>query len=647
MAVKTIKQNIQISICGNNLKSEVIDLSVSMQADRLYNTAQVVVDTSVFVEDGGAVKIILGDFEFLGFVHYVSKQYQGRKTLYCRTYSAKLFEPYSVAESVTEDFTDTHTLFTQYCSDIGVTVTPSTINISFGSDFVRDEVTKGSAFMSAAGITGARVLERDGGIAVIPRTGILDDGVAIPRHEYEAAYQQFADPSTKRVGTVVIDYKPTLDLIGSSDGFTTISSPSTLMVEIDSVTADMTVFVTPPGLIAQEQVSGAKVATKQSYFKKTFDRDIIDTQSVDLGYPIHSIITVTVNGFAIGGYSFAGTTLAFEDIVTGSIHVEFVTVGVLGKAIERLANNGTKFVDFIVTYLDLRSHGYAVLDDTAAETGGSFMDENTGVSVIYPDETDYVKGFDIYTIGHDPVFRFWLDGEEVERPVVTEPAEYFMRQRGIIEYQPDEDTFAVRLRYDPNANGITYVRSSGRDVPYTTFELDERTYVKLEDTVPDIEIGYGVDSQRTHIQFPKTDGILFMQIYDAETGLLADEQELSLIDNSQRFSDKVPVDYTGKIDDTFDFSDPYDPTRPEWDGTIPDDLEIDIAGLLGKKPSNVSGKELAIRNPIGSTSTETVKRDGFLTLHITMAGNYKINLSPIITGAIATVSIDPDCDWSE
>lgn len=579
-------QYFNIKIGNVDITEKIERFSYSHKVGSLYNTASITVggmDTANLL--GADVQIDAGNL-FTGFVHSISRQGKDRYAISCRSNGAKLTEPYSHADTVLEQASTASELVALYSGISGLNIIYESAELYFGGSYER-RGTMLDALANLIAVTGADVVEGPLFIHIAPAHSIAYDGSEVREEDIFDFVSDNRTIENNGVGYVTVT--------NGGSATTDVVSNNGIYCEINECDGTLEVFANPSGLI--ETAKGVSLSGSISVTERLETVSVTDAMVIDLDCAIESVQSVTVNGVETTDvqYQNGHKTLWFASEKRGVITISYRAYVQRGQAAISSTPMG-KFISFDLYYLDQLLIFQGFLSADCGGYDGSTSGDDS-MSCFVPSVLFYPRGFDVWTIGGDPKFRFFNRSVEIKHPTISTKEQYISVERASLE--PDGANYRHRAQY-PISTALS-ARSSGVDVAYT---IDEDYFV-FSQYYPRLEVSYKTNATRHYVQFDNIEnGEITMVIIDQNTGRTC-EHDLQGIDRDS-------IDYIECI--------------------LPQDVPIDIAGETGLPVADVEGRTLFVKDPNGVETSYTVDAHGIIRAHVTVNGDYEVDISALTSG---------------
>lgn len=558
--------------------------SISREVGRFYNTASFTIADEEIANNSmlSDVQIFYGDSTFSGFIFEITKTTKLEYSFSCRTYGAKLTEPFSPYENVVENVSTASELCALYASVIGYPITYSLVDLDFSGSYVR-EGTRISALTNIANVLGADYYDNGTGIVIEANKAVGDADLLLSINDYFDFASVGKNVLTKGIGEIIISTAE----VTSSD---ILSNNSITLDIMDDLTGR--VYTNPKGFVTDYK--GLDIEQAESTIELTETASVSSEYFIELKAPIKSVQQVKLNGIEISDYNFVDghNVLYFNVAKRGVIDVSYT--GYYQKAnIHALLTPLGYFYAVDLYYLDQELSAEGIIEFLAnAVTVGE-------MTIFTPTTMNIGRGYDIWVYGGSPRVELYANGDKFYTLDAYEEVPYI--QTIDVTLEPDGVggyTFEI-----PHKNPtVELVQSYGKDIPYTTSTLDG--YVTLEFTqyYARIECTYTVDTRKFAIPPTFIDGDIIMRVVNLNDG---------------RFIE-------------------FDIENIDWNdlSTFPCVLNqmipINVASELGLDVNYVAGVQLTVTHPDGITiSMPVVDAKGYIKIFVTENGDYVVNASPV------------------
>lgn len=589
-------QLFNISIGGNNITSKHDTSQISELVNRVYDTATVQVSGIDDIGLDSAVVINYGDKTFTGFVYAVSRVGRNSLRVECRTESAKLTEPYSPSESVYDDATTSHDLMALYSLTTGIPITISAFNIDFGGSYQRDG-TMLSALTTIANVTGAEFYDNgNGGVVITPNIEVTTAGRAISDDDIFDYIPTSKSVFNKGIGFITVQ--------NGGEDRADIVSLNKIYAEVDECTGAIFIFPNPIGEL--EYTNGMGTLTPIIQERKE-DLTLLDEDVVHLDGAIFEILSVTLNGATTTEFNYVvgHDVIYFNSLQRGTLTVTYKASGFKGYTNISVTTIG-RFISFDAYYLDqvMKFQGFLNPDcDSLASTDGD-------MTCIVPRDPNYVKGFDLYTIGGVPEFLFFNKNIRIYRDVVSVAENYVSVEDGMLE-EVTGGTYICRVRYDLST--ALGAKSSGIAIAYTISSDEYGWFFEFTSYFPNVVVSYEVVSTKHTIQFADiVGGEVTMVVRNDNTGETC-EYDLSGINNDDLSAIPCVLD--------------------QW-------IPVNIAQELSVEVTAILGLSLPFTNPNNTAGSAIVDEFGIIKIWVFMDGDYVVNTASIKARTTVTLTVN-------
>jgi len=275
---------------GLDITDKVSGASISESMNRFYDVATFT--TPLLLADEEVVSIHFGGRVFNGFVFASSKTAERTYSVECRTFGAKLTEPYSAYTEGFDEATTSHELAALYSQKSGIPITIGSGELNFGGSYER-KGTMLSALQNIANVTGAEYWDDGTGIQIQPNKSIDNMGVVIEDREIIDTVQSKSTVYNKGIGFITIR--------NGGSGTDDIVSKNGIYAEIDECTGEIFVFPNPYGDIefTKEISPLVPVETERLETVSVLDKDVMvldaaikNIDKITARKTFHSISTV-------------------------------------------------------------------------------------------------------------------------------------------------------------------------------------------------------------------------------------------------------------------------------------------------------------------------------------------------------------------
>jgi len=591
-------QIFRVTIGGTVVTNKVSGCNVSEVMNRFYNVAIFTYKEEISTEED--IVIEYGSSIFEGFVFSVEKTGHEAYSIECRTHSAKLTTPYSVQENTVDKAITSHAL----CALYATAQTPINItacDLDFGGDYNRSG-TKLSALTAIANTTGAEYYVENNEIYIVPNKAITEDGLVIPKgdiFDFEPFSKSIDDSG---VGVVIID---------NNDEASEVVSESKIKVDVDSYTGAITAYIIPhDNTIATKGASDLK----QVHLKQIIKKVVLDATYLELDMDIVSINSVTLDGQHISTTSVYNLLL-LDTERSGILVVDYVGYVYTGFAdIKQIGAD--RYIDFEIDYGDTNEQTYrynAILSEKYYGDEDSATTDD--VTIFTPQELDYVKGFDFYTIGDDAEVTFYEDGELSNLSAQSSSVTYDVIEAAYLssyDGSPTEESTQYETRF-PIVD-VNDVRAAGVSIPYT---VDGNTLL-FDDYYSDVKVSYTTTATEWVVGFDNLPNT-----------------ELSMLVSST-LGDSDPLEYL--LDGT-NFDDINDIPCG-----LPASVPVNIIELLGVSLYKCRGRSVTVSFPNGSTVNVVVNDMGIARVEADANGTYELDTSSIVKGSTIVLEVDTETE---
>jgi hypothetical protein len=230
------------------------------------------------------------------------------------------------------------------------------------------------------------------------------------------------------------------------------------------------------------------------------------------------------------------------------------------------------------------------------------------MTCITPPEMMYPRGFDVWTMGGDPEFRFYngadafepiylFEGDEMQTLIPKSAEDNYVSVEDVT-LEPTETGYRYRTRY-PVGTALG-AQSAGDDVAYTIETEGDDHYFAFDAYHPKMKVSYETPAVRHTVRFYDIRGAeITMVIMNRNTGETC-EYDIDGIDWSDL--SRIPC---------------------QLDQLVP----IDVAKETGLPVADLRGIELNYIDPAGEVGSETIDVFGFIYIYVTMNGDYTVDIS--------------------
>lgn len=582
-------QLFNISINGVDVTNRFSKGSISEEMNRIYDVFIFTVDDSDVIEKEQEVIANYGSKTFTGFVYAVAKTGRNEIRVEVRTYPAKLTEPYSPSETAVDEATTSHDLCALYTSKSGIPITITSENLDFGGSYEREGTMLG-ALHNIANVTGAEYYDNSGTVIIEPNKAIDSNGIEIPETDIFDFVAKSDSIYNKGVGFITIQ--------NGGDTSLDVVSMNKIHAEIDECTGEIFVFPNPNGTL--ESTNGVSPLYAATIERKE-DHDLLDDDVLTLDGAIESVSSVKLNGSEISDYKFEQgyDTIYFTTTKRGLLEIVYTAYIQRGYTNIKQTPVG-RFITFDLYYLDqaIKFQGFLSPDCGNASTDGD-------MTCIVPADMFYNEGFDVWTIGGDPEFKFYDKNIEILRTVTHTGGNYSSIENVTLEAVGD-GTYRYRTRYPlTSAKGA---RSANVDIPYTTETEDDNYFFVFSQYYPKMTVSYETAGIKHHIQFPTiVHGEITMAIVNNNTGSVC-EYDLE---------SKIPCELNQNI-------------------------FVDIAGELALEVGNIKNRTVLYVDPNDSTHSVNIDEFGFVQVYVFVDGDYTIDTSAMKPKTSITLTVNTE-----
>lgn len=567
-----MNQLFNITIGGDIVTIETCNISLAM--NRMYDVATF--NMSELPQHELDVVINYGDKTFNGFVYSTQKISKLLYKIECRTYGAKLTEPYSAFTEGFDDATTSHELCALYASQADIPINITSENIDFGGSYERTG-TMLSGLRNIASVTGAEYWDDGLTIQIQPNKEILDIGTEVPPSVIFDFIATKTSVYNKGVGFITIRN-------GGSETSDIISKNS-VYAEVDECTGEIFVFPNPYGEI--EHTVGMSPLTEVQLDRLETYR-MLDDDTITLNGAINSVTSLTLNGVEISDYEFevGHNVIYFNTLKRGTVTIDYTALGYRGFTNISTTPIG-RFITFDIIYLDQYIKFEGFLSPDCANTESTDGD----MTCIVPSDRPYNYGFDAWTIGGNPEIIFYNGSDVIVRNVVSEVADYSNVESATLE--ATDGGYRYQTRY--TLKDALGARSGDDDIDYTLSSDEDGDYFEFTQYYPQVEVSYTTDAIKHHIEFPEIlHGIITMLIRNENT-----DQACEYLLNTQ-----IPCELNQYI-------------------------AVDIIGELGIDLPQAIGRSLPYTRPNNSEAYATVNSFGGVKIWVATDGDYVIDTSSL------------------
>lgn len=558
--------------------------SISRAVGRFYNTAKFII-TDENIANNSMLKdmqIFYGDSVFSGFIFSISKNSKLEYEFLCRTYGAKLTEPFSPNASVIENAALASELCSIYANDINYPISYNLVDLDFSGNYSR-EGTKISALTNIANVLGADYYDNGSGIIIEANKPVGDEDVSISVYDYFDFAKVGKNVLTNGVGEITIS---TADVVSKD----IVSNNSITLDIFDDLTAR--VYTNPKGLVTDYKGLDIEQVTSSIEMNETVS--VSSDYSIELKAPIKSVQVVKLNGIEITDYNFQDghNVLYFNTPKRGVIDVSYT--GYYQRAnVHALLTPLGYFYAVDLYYLDQELSGEGIIKYLSnAVTVGE-------MTIFTPTTMNIARGYDIWVYGGVPRVELYANGDKFYQLDAYEEVPHI--QTIDVTLEPDGlGGYTFRI---PHKNPtVELVQSYGKDISYTTSTLDGYVTLKFSQYYAKIKCTYTVDTRKFTIPPTFVDGDIIMRVVNL---------------NDDRF-----MEFTIENIDWNDLS-----TFPCMLNQM---IPINVAQELNLDVNYVAGIQLTVTHPDGKTiSQPTVDVNGYLKIFVTENGDYVVNASPV------------------
>lgn len=561
------------NITVDGVAKEISTCTISEEMNRFYDVATFQIDE--IIQHERDVVINYGDKTFNGFVYSTKKLSNLLYSVECRTYGAKLTEPYSAYTEGFDSAETSHELCSLYATQSGVPINITSEDITFGGSYERTG-TMLSALQNIAYVTGAEYWDDGSTIQIQPNKAITTTGTEIPPSDIFDFVASKSTVYNKGVGFITIQNggSETSDII----------SRNRIYGEIDECSGEIFVYPNPYG--ALEHTVGLSELSALTVNRQETN-SMLDNDTVTLDGAIDSVTEVTLNGTPITDYNFEQgfNTIYFNTLKRGTLTVTYTANAYHGYTNVSDTPIG-RFITFDVFYLDqlMRFEGILLEGCLNTATDGDMI-------CIVPSDRYYNQGFTVWTIGGDPEFIFYNDSDIIIRSVDTTDEDY--TQVESVTLESTLTGYRYKTRYP--IKSVLDVQSSGDDIPYSTEVDGDDYYLTFTQYYPDIKVSYLTDAKSHYVKFAEiANGTVTMVIKNKNTSEVCE----------YLLEYKIPC---------------------EWYQYI----KVDIADELGVEVSDIRGDVLNYVKPDNTSGTVSVNNFGVVKIYVFMDGDYIIDTGSI------------------
>ncbi len=598
-----IDQIFRVTI-GGIVRTESVETANITEGMRVYQVAAFDFDIKDDFTPVPELDVVIeyGDKTFNGFIYEIVKVSKGMLSIECRSYSARLTEPYhSTHDSKIEDSTTSHGLCSEYSTRYGIPINITSQDIDFGGNFVR-EGTPLSALTSIASTTGAEIWWDGTTLQIQPNKAIGENGRVIHNYEIfdyvpggESIYQ-------RGVKYVVIDAT-----ISSSDEDASrypgqSATNAQCSVSIDGCDGLVTAAIVPYSSYVKSNGVYLRLVSRPV----VYSTNMSPSKNLSVDAHIKSVSKITINGSSVSGYSKEYNVITFPSEKRGMVVVEYIGYVYEGHARIDTAKGG-RYVEFDIYYnQDSRYSKQGYLQCNGTSDGkytddGRYAGGEDDLIISTPIVMNYHNGFDVQSQGDTPTFSFFADSNKFKPDIITTYKNISCLDTGRLNSR-DGGGFIHYLEGTPSSlEGVT---SLGIDI--TSSAHLEGNNVIFDKNYKNVSISYTCDVMNHYIQF------------DAD-----DEKVITMDISGNEF-----------ILDGFD-SDNMDTAPCVLGTTVP----VNMVDELRESLENVKGKQVEVKYPSGLTTTLTVNVMGMIYVPNIENGDHGIDITSICeTGRMILLS---------
>ncbi len=471
-------QLFKVLVNGLDKTENISGMGLSKQINRMYDVSTFACETELPAESD--VEIFIADKTFSMFVFSSLKNGRGKYNIECRSYSAKLTEPYfSSSDYVIEDATTAYDLCAKYETDHGITITNNSLDLNFGGNYER-RGTVLAALTTIANVTGSEFWHDDTGIVISPNKEITEPGTPLIKSDIFDFVPFFNTIENKGVKVI------TVGVVSQSTSVTTAIKCS---AKVDECTGETMVRVVPHS--SYLEAYGISLDPVRTRLVKVGVVGTITELMLDAD--ISEILSVNINGALVTDYTFKYDTIAFDTPKRGIMSIEYYGWGYRGYAnIQNIDNS--RYAQFDVFYGGCDAYQFQSKLD--CNGSNSSISECLGTTVIMPNNKNYPVGFSFQTMGDMPSFQFYTDIQIIHVNVVTTVQAFQWVEKATLSTELD-GTVKFLLRFTPAS--LTEVRSKGTDIT-SHASLDGR-YLILDKEYPGVLISYEVTGKNHYVKF--------------------------------------------------------------------------------------------------------------------------------------------------
>lgn len=574
------EQYFDVTISGKNLTDPNVSVMISEQVGRGYDIATI--EIALTDEDllDKAISLRYGTSTFVGFVFATTKISKLTQRLECRSLTARLTEPYSATKTVIDEALTSHDLCALYSQISGVPISITSSNLDFGGSYSR-QGTILSALSNITNVTGGEFWDDNGTLRIEPNKAISDADIASAKTIDESDIFDFvvlADSVyNKGIGYVIIQ--------NGGDENTDIIAKNNVYAEVDECSGETHFYPSPFGQM--EHTIGVSSLSSVIVDRKD-NISVLDTNVVVLDGAIESVDKVTLNGNLITNYDFTVgfNMMYFTTQIRGTLEVSYRAQALRGYPSVSQTPIG-RFITFDVYYLDQVLQFQGFLSEDCVDG----ISTDGDMSCIIND-TNYIVGFDFWTIAGDPEFTFYQNSVKITKSVISTPDNYLAVERASLQSM-DDGSYRYQTRF-PITSALG-ARSGSDDIPYATLTEDGDDYFTFPNYYPNISVSYEVAATKHYVQFPEIPN-----------------STISMVIRNLN-SDEI-CEYT-------------------LNGAVPCALNqfvpIDIANELNVTLTAIAGSNLTWIRPDSISGNATIDSFGILKVWVDIDGDYVVDTSAL------------------
>ena len=585
-------------ISGHNQNDAVLGADIDEQMGRAYDVATLRMSRRPF--DMERVAIEYGSKQFNGFVYRTEADGDAWR-VECRSDTARLTTPFSLDMATVENYSTASDLLAHYAAETGISIDYRCADLDFGRAFERDG-TMLDGIEQIVSVAAAEMYVRDSSTLVIrPHIGLSGNSArVIYDRDIIGDAEMTMDSENASVGIVEIS---------DSDGADTADQQTA--VEVDNCTGDITIYPVPfDGVSASAGMS--PLAADEKTLHESFT--IVDATYVQLKCEAAEVRSVRVNG-AEAAYTATGNIVEFPVVRSGFVDVEYIGRVYRSRVHGKITPNG------IYWRIDIDHNGQisteqGMIDIDCAQIGadrigliipacGGGVDDE--MSVFAPGMMNYVKGFDLWISGGSPVFRFFVDGDELMISPTPHAETMTLRIRPELSYYTSapSDT-ATRCRIPRPGFVVRDVYASDSDDPVWSVDGE---YVLFDRMYRNVEIVYELQAVRYHIEREDLGADVTMKLANVITPA----------------ADCEWMEWTLRGYDKYDLS-----TYP---CVLPASLPVDIYGSLSVPLNSLVGQSVKVTTADdGTVQYCTIDERGFAFVSVSHNTEYVIDVSRFESG---------------